>query len=113
MTVSTAGCTYRNAGMAGIGCMRRLPGPRMTGGTVGRGRVADGRTDKRAGSCIMTAGTSVVRFWGCAYKRVIMAASTAGCTNRDAGMAGISCMARLPGARMTGGTVGRARVADG
>ena len=85
----------------------------MTGRTVSGARVTHSRTDKSAGSCIMTAGTRVMRFWGCAYKRIIMAASTAGCTNRDAGMAGIRCMRRLPGPRMTGGTVGRGRVADG
>jgi len=61
----------------------------------------------------MTTCTRIMRFRGCTYKRIIMAASTAGCTNRDAGMARIVCMARLPGARMTGGTVGRARVANG
>ena len=85
----------------------------MTGGTVGRARVADGGADQRTGAGIMTADTSIMGFWGCTYKRIIMAVSTAGCTYRNAGMAGIRCMARLPGARMTGGTVGRARVADG
>ena len=59
----------------------------------------------------MTTCTSVMRFRGCAYKRIIMAASTTGCTHRDAGMAGIRCMGRLPGARMTGSTIGRGRVA--
>jgi len=61
----------------------------------------------------MAAGTRVMGIRGCAYKRIIMAASTAGCTYRDAGMAGIRCMGRLPGAHMTGGTIGRARVANG
>ena len=40
----------------------------------------------------MTAGTGVMRFRGCTYQGIIMAASTAGCTNRDAGMTGIRCM---------------------
>jgi len=61
----------------------------------------------------MTAGTCVMRIRGCAYQGIIMAASTAGRTNRDAGMARIRCVGRLPGPRMTGGTVGRGRVANG
>jgi len=92
--------------------MVRLPGARMTGGTVGRGRVADGGADQCAAAGIMATGTRVMRFWGCAYKCIIMAASTARCTNRDAGMARIRCMARLPVARMTGGTIGRAWIAE-
>ena len=85
----------------------------MTGGTVGRGRVADGGADQRTGAGIMTARTRIMGFWGCAYKCIIMTVSTAGRTYRDAGMAGIRCMRRLPGTRMTGRTVGRGRVADG
>jgi hypothetical protein len=59
----------------------------------------------------MAADTSIMGFWGSTYKRIIMTVSTAGCTNRDAGMTGIGRMGRLPSPRMTGGTVGRARVA--
>ena len=114
MAASTAGCTYRNAGMAGIRCMHSIPRTRMTGGTVGRARITYGRTDQHAAAGIMTAGTSVVRFRGCAYKRIIMAVGTAGCTHRDTGMAISGCrMNCAPGACMTGGTVGRGRIADG
>jgi len=114
MAVSTTRCTHRDAGMAGIRCMGRLPGARMTGGTVGRGRVADGRTDQRAAAGIMTARTRIMRFWGCAYKRIIMAVSTTRCANRYAGMAISGCrMKCFPGPRMTGGTVGRGRIANG
>ena len=60
----------------------------------------------------MAAGTSVMRFRGCTHKRIIMAASTAGCTDRDASMARIGRMGRLPGVRMTGSTIGRGRVAN-
>ena len=65
----------------------------MTGGTIGRGRMANGGADKSSCAGIMTAGTRVMRFRGGAYKCVIMAVSTAGCTYRDAGMA-------VPGCRM-------------
>ena len=91
--------------------MQSLPRSRMTGRTVSGARVTHSRTDKSAGSCIMTAGTSVMRFRGCTYKRIIMAASTTRCTNRDAGMAWIGRMGRLPGAHMTGSTIGRGRIA--
>jgi len=72
MTVNTTCCAYRDACMAGIGRMLFRPGTRMTGRTVGRGRVADGGADQRAAAGIMAAGTSVVRFRGCAYKCIIM-----------------------------------------
>ena len=113
MAASTAGRTNRDASMARIGRMGRLPGARMTGGTIGRGQVADGGADQRASPCIMTADTRVMRFRGCAYKRIIMAITACGQCDNDARMARIVCMGRLPGVRMTGGTVGRARVANG
>ena len=75
MTVSTAGCTNRDARMARIRCMGRLPGARMTGGTIGRGRVANGGADKSSCAGIMTAGTRIMRFWCRTYKGIIMAAS--------------------------------------
>jgi len=53
----------------------------------------------------MTAGTRIMRFRGCAYKRIIMAINATRCTYRDAGMARIGRMQRIPGARMTGRTV--------
>jgi len=112
MTVGTTRCANRYAGMAISGCrMKCFPGARMTGGTIGRCRVANGGADKNSCAGIMTAGTRVMRFRGCTYKRIIMTASTAGCTYRDASMARIRCMGRLPGPRMTGGTVGRGRIA--
>jgi len=111
MAVSTTRSTYRDASMAGIVCMGRLPGVRMTGGTIGRGQVADGGADQRAGSCIMAAYTRVMRFRGCANKRIIMAVSTCGQCYNNARMARIVRMGRLPGTRMTGGTIGRGRVA--
>ena len=111
MAVSTAGCTNRDARMAGIRCMGRLPGASMTGGTVRRGRVANGRADQRAGAGIMAAGTRIMRFWGSAYKRVIMTVGACGQCYNDARMARIVCMGRLPSASMTGGTIGRGRVA--
>ena len=61
----------------------------------------------------MTAGTRVMRFRGCTYKRIIMTVSTAGRSNRDARMAGIRCMGSLPGPRMTCRTIGWGRVANG
>ena len=47
----------------------------MTGGTVGRARVANGGADQSAGPCIMTAGTRVMGFRGCADQGIIMAVS--------------------------------------
>ena len=102
-----------NTRMAGIRCVRRLPGACMTRRTVGRGRVSDGRTDQRTAAGIVTARTGVMRLRRCAYQRIIMTAGTAGCTYRDTRMAGIRCMGCIPGARMTRRTVGRGRVADG
>jgi len=100
--------------MARIICMGRLPGARMTGGTIGRGRVANRGADKNSCAGIMTAGTRVMRFRGCTYKCVIMTVSTARCTNRDTRMAISGCrMNCAPGARMTGGTIGRGRIANG
>jgi hypothetical protein len=100
--------------MARIVCMGRLPGPRMTGDTVGRGRVADGGADQCAGAGIMAADTRVMGIRSCAYQCIIMTVSTARCTYyRDTGMARIRCMGRLPGPRMTGGTIGRGLVANG
>ena len=107
VTVSTACCANRDAGMAGIGRMRRLPGTCMTGGAVGRGRVADGRSYQGTGSRIMTARAGVmVRSIARINKRcVTMAVRTACCANRDTGMAGIRCMHPLPRTRMTDRTV--------
>ena len=62
--------------MAGIICMGRLPGARMTGGTIGRGRVANGGANQRAGAGIMTAATRVMGIRSCAYKYVIMTSIT-------------------------------------
>ena len=42
---AAAGRSYDNARMARIGGMHCFPRARMTGFTVGRGRVADGFTD--------------------------------------------------------------------
>ena len=93
MTVSTARCTNRDTRMAISGCrMNCAPGARMTGGTIGRGRMAYSRANKSSCARIMAAGTRVMRFRGCAYERIIMAVSTTGCTNRDACMTGIICM---------------------
>ena len=92
MAINATRCTYRDAGMAGIRCMGRLPGARMTGGTIGRARVANSGADQCTATGIMAAGTRVMRFRGCTYKRVIMAVSTTGCTNCDACMTGIICM---------------------
>ena len=61
----------------------------------------------------MTAGTGVMRFRGSTHQGIIMAVGTAGRTHRDARMAWIRCMGHLPGASMTGCTVGRCRIADG
>ena len=113
VTVSTARCTYyRDACMARIRCMGSLPGARMTGSTIGRGWVANGGADKSSRTCIMTTCTSVMRFRGCTYKRVIMAVGTTRCTHRDTRMAIPGCRVDCaPGARMAGGTIGRGRVA--
>ena len=60
MAVRAGGRTYRDANMAGICRMCRLPRTCMTGGAVGRGRVADGRSDQGTGARIMTARTGVM-----------------------------------------------------
>ena len=93
--------------------MLGLPGACMTRRTVGRGRVADSGSDEGAGSCIMTARTTVMRIRCCAYQRIIMTSCTAGCTDRNARMAGIIRMCGFPGTRMARRTIGRGRVANG
>ena len=92
--------------------MNRIKRIDMTGGTVGRGRVADGRADKCAAAGIMTARTRIMRFWGCAYKRIIMAVTACGQCYNNARMAIPGCrMNCAPRTRMTGGTIARVRVA--
>jgi len=114
MAASTARCTNRDARMARIICMGRLPGAGMTGGTIGRIRIAYSGADKNSRTGIMTTCTRIMRFRGCAYKRIIMAVSTTCCTYRNAGMAISGCRVDCaPGANMAGGTVSRARVANG
>jgi len=61
----------------------------------------------------MTAGARIMVRCICRINKrgIIVAVSTPRCSHRDAGMAGIRCMGRLPGAHMTGGTIGRGRMA--
>ena len=60
----------------------------------------------------MTAGTRIMGIRSCAYKRIIMAVSTACCTHRDTRMAIAGCWVDCaPGAHMTGSTIGRGRIA--
>ena len=61
----------------------------------------------------MTACTRIMRIRGYAYQRIIMTRCTTGRTYRDARMAGIGRMRRIPGTHMTRGTVGRGRIAEG
>ena len=105
VAVRTACCTYRDARMAGITRMGRLPGACMTGGTVGRARVAHGRSDQGTTTGIMTARAGIMCFRYCTYQRIIMTARTISRTYRDTGMAGIIHMESTPVGTMTGRTV--------
>ena len=71
--------------------MGRLPGARMTGGTIGRGRVANAEPINDAAAGIMTARTRIMVRCICRINKraIIVAVSTAGCTHRDTRMAQI------------------------
>ena len=117
MTVSTTRCAHRDTRMAISGCrMKCFPGARMTGATVSRCRVAYSRTNKNSCAGIMTTCTRIMDRSICRINKrgITVTVSTARCTYyRDACMARIRCMGSLPGARMTGSTIGRGRVANG
>jgi len=82
----------------------------MTGGTVARPRLADGRADQGAAAGVMTAGAGVVGFSIRTDQGVGVAVGTAGCTDGDE-IAVVEVGGRMqgiPGAAVAGRTVAAA-----
>ena len=83
--VVAAGARRRTHGdetavVEGRGRMHSLPGAGMTGGTVARPRLADGRADQDAGIGVMTADTGIMRFGRRADQGIAVAVGTTGRT---------------------------------
>ena len=66
MAVGAARRSYSYAGMSRINRMQCRPGAGMTGGTIGRYRVAKGCPNQGAAAGVMTARARVMRICCCA-----------------------------------------------